>query len=197
MRNHERDEMILSSLRKLDYLSRSQLQKLHQLGGERNARRVMASLSDYLLSFRGDNRESIYYLNKAGRERVGAEKVRAKLSDANHYLMRNDAYLFFRGNDWKNEMKFTIPGTVQVIPDAYFMLNGRRHFLEVDHLQAMAKNKEKLEKYRKLKASNLLQERLRYFPTIIWVTLTETRKKQIESWSEGLETKIYLWKEIK
>jgi hypothetical protein len=197
MRNHEREEQILSSLRRLDYLSRNQLQKLHSLGGERNARRVMASLSEYLHSFRGDNGESIYYLNKAGRERVGAEKVRAKLADANHYLMRNDAYLFFGASDWKNEMKFTIPGTVQVIPDAYFMLNGRRHFLEVDHLQAMGKNKEKLEKYRKLKASNLLQERLRYFPTLIWVTLTETRKKHLESWSEGLETKIYLWQEIK
>jgi hypothetical protein len=197
MRNHEREEQILSSLRRLDYLSRNQLQKLHSLGGERNARRVMASLSEYLHSFRGDNGESIYYLNKAGRERVGAEKVRAKLADANHYLMRNDAYLFFGASDWKNEMKFTIPGTVQVIPDAYFMLNGRRHFLEVDHLQAMGKNKEKLEKYRKLKATNLLQERLRYFPTLIWVTLTETRKKHLESWSEGLETKIYLWQEIK
>lgn len=197
MRNHERDEVILSSLKKLDYLSRSQLQKLHQLGGERNARRVMASLSEYLHSFRGDNGETIFYLNKAGRERVGAEKVRAKLADANHYLMRNDAYLFFRATDWKNEMKFTIPGTVQVIPDAYFMLNMRRYFLEIDNLQSLSKNKEKLEKYRKLKASNLLQERLRYFPPLIWVTLTETRKKQLESWSEGLETKIYLWQEIK
>jgi hypothetical protein len=157
----------------------------------------MASLSDYLHSFRGDNGESIYYLNKTGRERVGAEKVRAKLADANHYLMRNDAYLFFKASDWKNEMKFTIPGTVQIIPDAYFLLNMRRYFLEIDNLQSLSKNKEKLEKYRKLKASNLLQERLRYFPTLIWVTLTETRKKQLESWSEGIETKIYLWKEIK
>jgi len=197
MRNHERDESILLSLKRLDYLSRSQLQKLHQLGGERNARRVMASLSEYLHSFRGDNGESIYYLNKAGRERVGAEKVRAKLADANHYLMRSDAYLFFKASDWKNEMKFTIPGTVQVIPDAYFLLNMRRYFLEIDNLQSLSKNKEKLEKYRKLKASNLLQERLRYFPTLIWVTLTETRKKHLENWSEGLESKIYLWKEIK
>jgi len=111
--------------------------------------------------------------------------------------MRNDAYLFFKASDWKNEMKFTIPGTVQVIPDAYFLLNMRRHFLEIDHLQSMAKNKEKLEKYRKLKVSNLLQERLRYFPPLIWVTMTETRKKHLESWSEGLESKIYLWHEIK
>jgi hypothetical protein len=197
MRNLEREEQILLSLKRLDYLSRSQLQKLHQLGGERNARRVMASLSEYLHSFRGDNGESIYYLNKAGRERVGAEKVRAKLADANHYLMRSDAYLFFKASDWKNEMKFTIPGTVQVIPDAYFLLNMRRYFLEIDNLQSLSKNKEKLEKYRKLKASNLLQERLRYFPTLIWVTLTETRKKHLENWSEGLESKIYLWKEIK
>jgi len=168
----------------------------------------MASLSEYLHSFRGDNGESIYYhsfrgdngesiyyLTKAGRERVGADKVRAKLADANHYLMRSDAYLFFKASDWKNEMKFTIPGTVQVIPDAYFLLNMRRYFLEIDNLQSLSKNKEKLEKYRKLKASNLLQERLRYFPTLIWVTLTETRKKHLENWSEGLESKIYLWKE--
>jgi hypothetical protein len=196
-RNLEREEAILLSLRKLDYLKRSQIQKLHDLKGDRNARRVLANMREWLSSFRGGDGELIFYLNKKGREKVGAKKERSKLSDATHYLMRNDAFIHFKSTEWANELKFEVPNQVTIIPDSYFMTNMRRYFLEVDHTQSMTKNREKIEKYKKLKSINVLQERLRYFPTLIWITTSKTRSKEILKCSEGLETKVILWDDIK
>jgi hypothetical protein len=193
----QREEAILSSLKKLDYLSRGQIQRMHDLGGERNARRVLANLSEFVASFRGESGESIFYLNRAGRERVCAEFVRQKTNQVNHFLMRNDFYIRFSPEDWKNEMKMSVKDVVTVIPDAYFRYEMRRHFLEVDHLQHMHKNREKIAKYRKLKETRAFQEKLMYFPRLVWVTMTEGRKKQLLEWCVGLETVIYTWDEIR
>lgn len=193
----ERTEAILSSLNKLDYLSRSQIQRLHDLKGERNARRVLQAMSGLLGSFRGDTGESIYYLNKAGRARIGSDTTRSKTAQANHYLMRNDAYIYYRPEAWKNEQRFLIDGKPLVIADAYFQYKLRRYFLEVDHLQHMTKNRDKIERYKRLKATGALQERLKYFPRLVWVTVTESRKKQLLEWCEGLETVVHLWEDIK
>lgn len=185
-------------MKTLDYLSRSQIQRLHNLAGDRNARRVLADMNDLVVSFRGDNGEGIYYLTRAGRERVGAEKERKKIAQVGHYLMRNDAYIFHGCPDvWKNEQKLTVKDVVTVIPDAYFLHNGRRKFLEIDHLQHMSKNREKIDRYLKLKETGVLQERLKYFPPLIWVTLTETRRRQLLELCEGLDVKVHLWNDIK
>jgi hypothetical protein len=196
-RKLQREEAILSSLKKLDYLSRGQIQLMHDLGGDRNARRVLANLSDFVANFRGESGESIFCLNRAGRERVGAEVVRQKTNQVNHFLMRNDFYIRFLPEDWKNEMKMSVKDVVTVIPDAYFRYEMRRHFLEVDHLQHMHKNREKIEKYRKLKETGAFQEKLKYFPRLVWVTMAESRKKQLLEWSVGLEAIVYTWEEIR
>jgi hypothetical protein len=192
-----REEAILLSLKKLDYLSRGQVQRLHDLGGDRNARRVLNNMSEFIASFRGDTGESIFYLNKTGRDRVGSDVVRQKLSQVNHYLMRNDYYIRFKPDDWKNEMKLSVKDVVTVIPDSYFLIQMRRHFLEVDHLQHMVKNRDKIEKYKKLKSTSAVQDKLKYFPKLVWVTMTDGRKKQLLEWCEGLETTVYTWDEIK
>jgi hypothetical protein len=192
-----REEGILLSLKKLDYLSRIQLQRLHDLCGERNARRILNNLSAFVSSFRGENGENIYYLTKAGRERVDCQTVRQKTNQALHYLMRNDAYIHYTNEDWKNEVKFSVDGVVSLIPDAYFRHNQRRHFLEVDHLQHMIKNKEKIEKYKRLYETGVFQQKLKYFPRIVWVTLTESRKKQLLEWCSGLDIVIHVWHEIR
>lgn len=191
-----REEAILSSLKKLDYLTRGQLQKLHGLGGERNARRVLGNLTPYMASFRNDG-ENIYYLTKTGRERTGSEVARHKTLQAVHFLMRNDVYIHYRPDDWKNEVKIGIKDVVTVIPDAYFLHQMKRYFLEVDHLQHMSKNHEKIERYKKLKDTGALQDKLKYFPRLIWVTMTESRKKQLQEWCNGLEVTIHLWDDIK
>jgi hypothetical protein len=192
-----REESILLSLSKLDYLSRSQIQRLHGLSGDRNARRVMQALSPFVSTFRGETGENIYYLNRVGRERTGAAVARSRIAQVGHYLMRNDYFIKHRPEEWRNEVKLTVKDVVTVIPDAYFRLNQRRQCLEVDHLQHMNKNREKIEKYKTLKQTGAVQEKLKYFPRLVWVTLTETRKRQLAEWCEGLDVVIYLWDDIK
>jgi hypothetical protein len=200
IKKFEREEDILLSLSKLDYLTRSQIQRLHKLSGDRNARRVLTNMRDFIASFRLDAGESIYYLNKAGRERIGSDTVRQKSLQVSHFLMRNDVYIHYQPDEWKNEAKFSIGETgLTVIADAYFRHNGRRHFLEVDHLQLMQKNREKIERYRKLKDTGVFQEKIRYFPRLVWVTTTESRKKQLAEWCgiSGLDTVVHLWDDIR
>jgi hypothetical protein len=193
----QREEAILLSLSKLDYLSRKQIQKLHNLGGDRNTRRILASIQDCVSSFRGDNGESIFHLNRHGRERIGCTVVRQSKSQSKHYLMRNDAYIHYPNEDWKNEMKFTVDKEVSLIADAYFRHNLRRHFLEVDHLQHMSKNREKIERYKKLYQTGVFQAKMKYFPRLVWVTLTESRRKQLLEWANGLDVVVHVWNEIK
>ncbi|MCI3925161.1 replication-relaxation family protein [Paenibacillus sp. TRM 82003] len=194
----QREEAILSSLKKLDYMSRSQIQRLHGLSGDRNARRVLANMDHLLSSWRCETGETIFYLNKYGRERVGAEKVRQKIGQVGHYLMRNDMYIHLGSpREWKNEVRYRVEDVLTIVADAVYQVNGRRHFLEVDHLQHMVKNEEKIEKYRLLRSLGVLQERLRYFPRLVWVTLTEARRRQLAEWCEGLDVMIHLWDEIR
>jgi hypothetical protein len=193
----QRHENILLSLKRLDYLSRSHIQRLHDLKGDRNARRVLADMKEWLSSFRGETAESIYYLSKAGRDRVGATIARQKIGQANHYLMRADAFIKYGSPaDWRNEIKITVPDVVRVIPDAMFTQGGRKHFVEIDHLQAMSKNAEKIQKYRKLKETGALQDKYLQFPRLLWVTMTEGRRKQLTDLSKGLDVTIHLWADL-
>lgn len=193
----QREESILLSLKMLDYLSRDQLQRLHNLKGDRNARRVMGKMSEYISNFRCENGNKIYYLNKSGRDRVGCDIARQKITQVNHYLMRNDYYIYLKPREWRNEVKFSVPDTVTVIPDAYITHNHTLYFLEIDHIQKMIKNQDKIERYKKIKELGVFQKQYKQFPKLIWVTLTENRRKQLNKWCEGLETKVFLWHEIK
>lgn len=184
-------------MKKLDYLSRSQIQRLHDLGGDRNARRVLSNMGSVVSSFRGETGESIFYLNKAGRERIGCETVRQKMAQVNHYLMRADAYMYFLPDEWKNEVKVSVGDIVRLVPDAYFSYQLRRHFLEIDHLQHMQKNRDKIERYKRLRDTGSFQERLRYFPRLVWVTVTESRKRQLMELCSGLDSMIYTWADIR
>lgn len=157
---------------------------------------------DSISSFRSSTGENVYYLNKIGRERVNSEVARQKSNQVNHFLMRNDAYIYYKAQDWKTEVLLkvdkrdgeTVGGNIS---DAYFLHNFKRHILEVDHLQHMHKNKEKIEKYKSLKETGVFQQNLKYFPTLVWVTLTDSRKKQLLQWCDGLETVVHLWDDIK
>jgi hypothetical protein len=67
----------------------------------------------------------------------------------------------------------------------------------VDHLQHMAKNREKIERYKKLYQTGVFQQKMKYFPRLVWVTLTESRKKQLLEWCNGLDVVVHVWNEIK
>jgi hypothetical protein len=120
-------------LKKLDFLNRDQLSRIHRLGDIRNTNRVLKTLSPYLSSYR-EEYSSIYFLNKEGREYVNSQKERKKNKFVNHVLMRNDFYIFSGyPHDWRNEIKFS-DDQYTIICDALFKKDGKYQFLEVDSL---------------------------------------------------------------
>lgn len=196
----EREAEILRSLDKLSYLSRSQIQKLHRLGSNRNACRVLKNMEDYLNSFRVE--ENIYYLNKNGRDRVGSQVVRTKTLQYRHFIMRNDLYIYLgKPSAWQPECEIEIDEKVKIVADVMFMryeLGKERYFFgEIDNEQVMKRNIEKIEQYKKLKASNVYQQQLGYFPTLVWVTKSDRRKQDLLKYGERLKQDIYLWEEIR
>lgn len=190
----ERTERILLSLKTLDYLSTTQIGRLLGSGGERNTRRIIEGAKEYLSSFR--DRENVYYLNKAGRARVGADKERQKITPVDHYLMRNDLYLYRKPQSFETEQRFKI-GEIVVVTDALMTVNTTKYLVEVDNLQSMAKNTQKIEKYKRLKDSGAVQKLYGYFPRIVWVCLSDARRKQLTELCVGLETIVHTWDEIR
>jgi hypothetical protein len=184
----KREEAILLSLKKLDYLSRSQLQRMHRLGSDRNARKVLQNMEEYISSFRDG--EKIYYLNQEGRDRVQCEKVRKKTIQARHYLMRNELFIKFgHPSSWKNEVRFGYEGTAIIIADAIFKKDGIYHVVEVDHTQKMSKNRTKIERYKKIREKGVIN--------LVWITTTEYRRKQLQKLCDGLEAQIFTFKDLK
>lgn len=184
-------------MKKFDYLTRRQIQQLHKLGGDRNARRLLANLAPFLSSFRGTSGESVFYLNKDGRALVNCDKTRQKTVQAGHYIMRADMFLHYGApEEWKNEVRLAVDGEVNLVADSHFMHGGRRHLLEVDHLQHMSKNHDKIQQYKKLQANGAYQKRYGYFARLVWVTTTEGRKGQLLGWCEGMDVVVHLWSDI-
>lgn len=190
----QRNEQILLLLKKFDFLTRDQLNSYFKLGTVRNANYVIRNLSDYLQTIR-NGYQSIYYLSREGREYVDCEKVRKNGGHVQHIVMRNDMWLHFKcPNDWRNEVKISNEST-SVIADAVFTRNGFYHFLEVDNLQSMKENRAKIERYKNMSESLLKQ--FGYYPTLVWLTTTEHRRKQLESASNGLNCKVFTINDIR
>lgn len=187
LESEQRTEDILHSLKKLDYLSRSQLQQLHDLGQKRNANRVLQQCSEFLSSFR--DIENIYYLNKEGRDRVGSTKIRKKTPQAKHFIMRNYVYIAFEcPSDWKNEVKLGIKEKKVINKcDATFTRGGKRYIVEVDNMQKMSENKKKIEKYRLIAESGVYGS-----PAFIWITTTTYRQKQLSELCRDLDCQVFL-----
>lgn len=183
-KQRKRHEAILLSLKKLDYLTTSQIQRLHGLKSERNAQRVLKEMSEYLNVERDG--ENIYYLNAKGRDVVGSQKVRRKLTTYQHYIMRNYIYItYLRPATWKNEMKISHKG-VTCIADATFEMNKQLHIVEVDHTQDMIKNRRKIERYKELIDSGGLVN-----PKFVWITTTDYRQKELLRLTMDLPKRIY------
>lgn len=192
----ERQEKILLSLKRLAYLNRDQLQKIHGLGKVRNTNRILYSLSPYLSSFR-EEYSTIYYLNKLGREYVNSTKVRKKNNFVNHIIMRNDFYIFMGfPHEWKNEMKMK-DGQFSVICDAWFKSNGHFNCLEVDLTQKMKENKAKILQYKGLYKNGAIEKHLGHFPTLVWLTTTELRREQLKELCKDIPSVIYTINDIR
>ena len=173
------------SLEKLKFATREQLQKIHNLGGDRNALKVLGEMKEY---FHIQNHEgmNVYCLNKAGRDRIGSFMEMKWTLQAEHHLMRNDIYIYFKEpGDWRTEeetlFRYSVGQerkTMKIIPDATFTLNGVYHFLEVDRTQSMIENKKKIENYAKL--SPVMEKQYHHKPVILFYTLTELRREKLK-----------------
>lgn len=183
-------------MKKLDFLNRDQLSKIHRLGEVRNTNRILRELSPYLVSYR-EEYSSIYYLNKEGREYVNSEKIRKKSNFVNHILMRNDFYIFAGyPHDWLNEVKLS-DGNHTVICDAWFKSKGKFHALEVDSNQKMKENRAKVTRYRELLKGGAIEEHLGHFPLLIWLTTTELRRKQLKELCKEIPCAVYTIDDIR
>lgn len=113
-----------------------------------------------------------------------------------HIIMRNQFWLFYNcPKDWQNEVKIS-NGDHSVITDAMFSRNGFRFFLEVDNLQTMKENRDKIDRYKNLMPS--LVQQFGYHPTLVWLTNTEMRRKQLEGAcaSSALKFLVYTMNDI-
>lgn len=185
-RRLEREEQILLSLKKLDYLTRSQIQIIHGLGKDRNATRVLKNMEEYVNRFRDG--ENIYYLSAEGRKRVGATKARRKSEEAHYIIKRNYVYIHYGcPESWESEVK--IGG---VIADATFTANDRLYIVDVDRPVQMS-NLEKTKEYKEMVNNGEFDKP----PMFIWVTITDYKKEQLEEALQGLDHVVYLLDDLK
>jgi hypothetical protein len=156
----------------------------------------MKNLETYTNHFR--DIENVYYLNKKGRDLVGCEKVVTKTLQFQHTLMKNDIYIHFnKPKLWTNE--YTIPTPeFRIVTDAVFSVGGTQYFLEVDRVQKMSTNLEKLKQYARFEEMGLWQKRNGgRFPIVIFYTDKESRKFQLmEAQPEGLQLLVLSKKDL-
>lgn len=194
---NEKHESILLLLKRFDYLSLKHIQAMVGFNSSQNTYRVMNQLKPYVSVFK-DEGLNVYYLNKEGRAFTQSDKIRKKLTTAGHYLMRADLFLTLGCPDsWKNEIRIKYvydendPKSrhITVVADAHFVTETGKHYIvEIDNSQKMLKNKEKIEKYRRLIEKGIFKG----IPVIVWVTTTPYRKQLLAELCEGLDVRIYL-----
>lgn len=187
---NERQEQMLLSLRRFDYMNIRQFQILHDLKSDRNAYRIIKQLEPYMNHFVEGGRK-VFYLNKNGREAINGDKIRKKTTTAKHYIMRNDLYIHLgKPENWRNEIRIKYESDKDKIinvADAHFKTD-RHYIVEIDNMQKMGKNRLKIDKYRRLVEKNVFKG----MPGLIWVTTTAYRQAAIRDLCDGLDVMVFL-----
>lgn len=147
------------------------------LGGVRNAQRILRRMEVEGL-IKSDRYEmKVYYLSHKGRGYIGGTPQGPKKAHVFHTLMRNDAYIKLgMPKGWTIEQPITWGGH-KLIPDATFKNSGEFHFVEIDRTQSIAKNLDKIKRYKEL--SSVIFGTYSHRPTVVWYTLSETRKRKL------------------
>lgn len=138
-------------------------------------------------SFRNEEGEKVYYLSKLGAETVSAEKIRRKTHLVNHFLMRNQ-YFIYAGmpSSWETEMQINN----KIVADAVYKMKNKYVFVEVDNLQTFKANIQKIKRYKEI------QQQSKDEFTLVWVTSTHARKQRLERHLEGLNSIVYLYSDL-
>lgn len=193
--------MILTSIRKLKFATRRHLMAIHDLGGIRNANRILKDLSLFVNST-VYKKEHVYYLNKNGRELFDDNEKVIPNSRLAHSLMRNEAWLYlFCPDDWQieapirykvNDRKKTIISDVKFRDD-----DGILNAVEIDRKQTMNINAEKMNRYGEFTVyyKNKYNGKV---PIIHFFTLTSYRQKTLEQFAvqQGVYAKVHVIPEL-
>lgn len=185
----------------MGYLTTSQLQRIHNLGGLRNAQRIIKDLDQYLCSTRIDGiNEKVHYLSKKGREWISSKKERKFTSFIPHFILRNQYFIHNR-IEWRHwfpeQPKLKIDEDKTLIPDAFCKVDGQWVFLEIDREQDMKKNEKKIEMYLECREKGKFPSK-QYggFPKVVFVTTTEYRQKRLRSMMNKLKHDVLLDKDL-
>ncbi|CAM4363986.1 hypothetical protein BAMA_15850 [Bacillus manliponensis] len=192
-----RQMTILTSIRKLKFATRRHLMAVHDMGGIRNANRILKDLSLFV-NTTVHGKEYVYYLNKKGRALFDdTEKIVPTIRLA-HSLMRNEAWLYlFCPEDWQIEapIRYKINDKKEtIIPDVKFKDEaGILNAVEIDRTQMMNVNSEKMSRYKEFTFyyKNKYNGKV---PIIHFFTLTEYRQKKLEQFAAkyGIYVKVYV-----
>lgn len=191
VKRQQREEKILSSLDELTYATREQLQIINNLGGDRNAQRILQRMEKEKLINAVRYEKKIYYLSNKGKQQIGSNQGELKKSQIIHALMRNDLYIRLgMPKEWYKERQIKW-GDNKLIPDVTFRKHGEYHFVEIDNRQTMKTNEEKIKKYKEL--SHVIYQQYNHRPTIIWYSLSEIRKKKLKQLCEKYSIKYRIY----
>lgn len=89
----KREEKILLRLDEFNFATRKQLQVAENLGGDRNAQRVLQRMEKDRTISSVRREQKIYYLSNRGKEVIGSNQSKLKRNKIKHTLMRNDFYI--------------------------------------------------------------------------------------------------------
>ncbi|HEK9099539.1 replication-relaxation family protein [Bacillus pfraonensis] len=128
-------------------------------------------------------KEYAYYLNKEGHALLGQRKVVSR-NRMEHALLRNEAWLhLFCPDDWQIEPEIRYRKNREkerIIPDVKFRdEEGILHAVEVDRLQKIKINEEKLKKYEEF--THIYKQKYNgKVPIIHFFTVTKYREQKLE-----------------
>ncbi|EOO77713.1 MULTISPECIES: replication-relaxation family protein [Bacillus] len=196
-----RQMAILATIRKLQFATRRHVMSVHDMGGIRNANRIMSDLKLYL-SKTMQGKEYVYYLNKEGHAMFGDDGKVVSRGKLAHALLRNEAWLhLFCPDDWQIETDIRYIKNKEkkkIVPDVKFRdEEGILHAVEVDRSQKMKVNEEKIKKYEEF--TKIYKQKYNgKVPVIHFFTVTKYRGKKLEDLAAKYDVfvKVYVIEEI-
>jgi hypothetical protein len=178
----------------LGFLTTSQIQRLHSLSGRRNTLRILGDMGDFLNSFHEG--ELIWYLSARGRKEIGSETIRKRTPLVQHSVMRNEVYITYRPDVFKQEYPVKWDGK-ELVADAIMRKNGVYTFVEIDLTQSFGANERKISAYRELRDSNRWQQKYGPFPTLLFVTMTDYRRQKLRAIMGDMKAEVLTVDDIK
>lgn len=186
-----REEQILLRLNELNFATREHMQILENLGGDRNAHRILHRMEKDKAIASVRREKKIYYVSNRGKERIGKPSDKLMRDKITHTLMTNDIYITLGAPaTWRRESRVKFNGQL-IVSDASYTEGGRYVFVEVDNVQTMRSNLDKIKKYAEL--FRIIFAEKRQHPLLIWYSLSDLRKKRIadECTKNGVNYKLY------